>query len=152
MSSYTQRVTNSSVTITDYDRVKVACGQNHYQKRVLINLTGAETTFLKGTVLGVINTGANAGKVRAFSSANSDGSEIPRFVLNSTRTLADAAEANVSVIDDGIVNDRTLLFINEPTDAIDTNIDLVGTPRDLLMANSAGIKAEYVQDSTLFDN
>jgi len=148
------RVTNSSVTITDYDRSKLALGGNYYRKYTVINLDGgAELVLIKGTVMGAITAaGANAGKLVPFDSTNTDGSEIPVCVCNSDRTLAASAEAGVSMIIDGTVMEQLLVFANDPTDGLDINIDTVGTPRNLLMANSAGIKPEYVEDPTFYDN
>lgn len=148
-----QRATNSSVNITDYDRSKLALGGNYYRGVTVVNTDGgAELELLKGTVMGVINTGANAGKAVPFDSTAADGAEIPRFVCNSDRTIAASAETTVSMIIDGRVDESLLIYANSPTDGNDINIDGVGTPRNLLMANSAGIKMEYVSDPTYFDN
>jgi len=147
-----ERPTGASQSIVDYDRLKVALGKNFFEQREVVNDTGDEITVLKGTVLGVINTGANAGKLKPFDSTSIDGSEIPRFVANANRTIADTASVTMNVINDGLVAERALTFVNDPTDGIDINIAGVGTPRDLLLANSAGIKATPVDDSTAFDN
>ena len=148
-----QRATNSSVNITDYDRSKLAIGGNYYRAYTVLNTDGgAELELLKGTVMGIVNTGPNAGKAVPFDSTASNGSEIPRFVCNSDRTIAASGEASVSMIIDGRVDESLLIYANSPTDGNDINIDGVGTPRNLLMANSAGIKLEYVADPTIFDN
>jgi hypothetical protein len=148
------RVTNSSVTITDYDRSKLALGGNYYRKYTVINLDGgAELVLPKGTLMGVITAaGANAGKLVPFDSTAVDGSAVPICVCNSDRTLAASAEASISMIIAGRVDESLLIFANDPTDGLDINIDTVGTPRNLLMANSVGINPEYVEDSTFYDN
>ena len=154
MSQITTRSTNSSQTTTDYDRSKLALGGNYYRPYTVINLDGgAELTLVKGTVMGVITAaGANAGKLVPFDSTNADGSQVPVMVCNSDRTLAASAEATVSMIVDGEVDESLLVFANDPTDGLDINIDTVGTPRNLIMANSAGIKPLYVEDPTYYDN
>ena len=148
------RVTNSSVTITDYSRAKLALGGNYYNKYTVINLDGAaELVLPKGTVMGLItDAGANAGKMTPFDSTATNGSQVPVAVCNSDRTLAASAQASVSMIIDGEVDESLLIFANSPTDGLDITIDTVGTPRNLLMANSAGIKPVYVTDSTFYDN
>lgn len=149
-----QRATNSSVNITDYDRAKLAQGGNYYRKYDVLNTDGgAELVLEKGTVMGAITAaGANEGKLVPFDSTATNGSQIPVAVCNSNRTLAAAATLGVSMIIDGVVDAGLLIFANSPTDGIDINIDTVGTPRNLLMANSAGIKPVDVEDPTFYDN
>lgn len=146
----TTRVTGNSTQYTDVNRAQVAIGENSYQKRNTVNDAGQEETLVKGTVMGVINTGANAGKAKAFDSTSIDGSEIPRFVLNRELTLADDGEQVASMIIDGDVYAGLLVFVG--ADTLDGNIDGVGTPRDLLQANSCGIRCVPVEDGTGFDN
>lgn len=72
-------------------------------------LTLATGTLLKGTILGVLTEGGN---LKASSSASSDGSQVPKYILKED---ADASVAPVPcvVYETGSFNADKLICVNE---------------------------------------
>lgn len=130
---------------TDFDISKLFIGNNKFKTATYTNSTGSEVELVAGRIFGRILDGTNKVKPQASVNSSKDGSEIPRFVLASSHTVANGASVTVTLCYAGDVAAEQLSFSDSDTLAtiVDeyatspiTDYDKAGTIEDLLVANS----------------
>lgn len=157
MSTVTSKnVTNNQATF-EYDVSKIFIWGNRYHSATFNNNTGGELAFAPGTVVARV---AASGKIVAFNSTATDGSQIPIGVLKTNiDAIANAADVtDVNYCLSGDVAEEKLLF--QGSDDLDTVVTINnGTPaetdntrivRDMLEA--IGIRIIAGTELTAFDN
>lgn len=110
----------------------------------------ADITLVPGRVMGVILA---TGKVATQAAANTDGSEMPRFINYETVTVANGNTVNIWVSEKGEFAEDAVVLTSP--DTLNTAVRTVstggGTIRDLLAANSQIILRTRTQNSG-YDN
>jgi hypothetical protein len=132
----------SQPTINNYDTTKLFLGRNKYKTATYTNNTGDTVTLSAGRLMGRIISSA---KVAPQTGTATDGSEIPRFVLADTYTVANGASQTVTLCYAGMVASGELIFngsdslttpLDEYMTSPTTDYDRIGILEDLLIANS----------------
>lgn len=95
------------------DRANLIVWNPRTDKDTLRNETGSEVTLEAGLILGRKTSGTHAGKLVPFNSTDTEGANVPVYILGQTVTIAATSDAsNVMVYLAGDVNTNKLIFSN----------------------------------------
>jgi len=145
----------------DINVAKLFLGGVRYRTASYTNDTGSDITLAKGTILGRVN---DDNKVYPTDNGNSDGSQLPRFILAEDYEVADGATSTMTFAVCGRVNKDLLVFnragnaltdivkvygVDSQSPAEPVTVDL-GTVFDVL--EDRGFYLETVNDLTEYDN
>ena len=135
----------------DYNYEQTFIFDNKYITGNFLNNTGAKAEFAEGLVVGrIADGGANNGKIVPLDPAAVDGSQFPLGILKrGTISLADAAEAAVTVGVAGDVNENKVSF--EGATTLDTIVSL-RTLRDRIASDTLGIQLVESTELSDYDN
>lgn len=147
MSEFDEVLNNGQQSINNYDTSKIFIWRNRFKTVNYVNGTPGEITLLPGTVMGRVNA---TGKVDALQSSAADGSQYPLGILAQTVTLAAGANADVSICDEGDVDEDKVVFIDD-YDTLDTIVDgrLI---RDRINSDTVGVRLVSSTELTGYDN
>lgn len=137
---------------TNFDYSRIFIWDNRYKTATYTD-GGSGSTIVAGTVMGRVTA---TGKVKPCVSTATDGSQIPRFVLQQTYIVEASASETVTVCFYGGVAASMLTFGGSPVDTLTSQIYLndgstpIGNYGDVLAAN--GIFTEDGEDNTYYNN
>lgn len=133
----------------NFNTAKLAIWNNLYTTATYTNSTGSTVNLAKGRLMGRVSSSA---KVLPHVKTATDGSEIPRFILNDDYTVANGASVTVSLIRGGGVAKDLVIYDGSDTAATaisrtytDSGTDTVsvgyGIIEDILFANGIELMA-----------
>lgn len=146
-SSQTVRNDQNNFLTVDTQRIKAFIFNNDFAEGTLVNSSGAEKTFVIGTVLGRI---ATSGNLVPCTSTATDGSQFPVGILANEVTLADSGTTTVPYCISGEVDSRFVIF-DLAGDSLDTAVSS-RLYRDRIASDTKGILVSGVTDHTFTDN
>ena len=102
---------------TNTDLANLVVWNPRTDKETLRNETGSEVTLEAGLILGRKTSGTHAGKLAPYDSTDTEGANVPVYILGQTVTIAANSDAsNVMVYLAGDVNTSKLIFSNGSDD------------------------------------
>lgn len=139
--------------ITNFDYTRIFVWDNRYISATYTNPAGTTATLVAGQVFGRVSA---TGKVLPCISTATDGSQVPRFILQNSYTVAGSADQTVMLCFYGGVATNAITLNGSPVDTLTTVIKgndgttVFGTYQDVLAAN--GIFLEGGTENTYVDN